>query len=33
MMDDYANLIINGIKIGDQIVGPYELEKIFSKSY
>ena len=31
-MNDYTNLIIDGIKIGDQIGGPYKLAKIFSKS-
>ena len=31
-MSDYTNLIINGIKMGDQIGGPYNLAKIFSNS-
>ena len=32
MTNDYTNLILAGIKVGDQIGGPYELAKIFSKS-
>ena len=32
MANDYTNLILSGIKAGDQIGGPYELAKIFSKS-
>ena len=32
MANDYTNLILAGIKVGDQIGGPYELAKIFSKS-
>ena len=32
MANDYTNLILAGIKAGDQIGGPYKLAKIFSKS-
>ena len=32
MANDYTNLILAGIKAGDQISGPYKLAKIFSKS-
>ena len=32
MMNDYTNLIIEGIQIGDQIGGPTELAKILTDS-
>ena len=32
MKKDYCTLILEGIKEGDQIGGPYKLAKIFSKS-
>ena len=32
MKKDYCTLLLQGIKEGDQIGGPYKLAKIFSKS-